>query len=85
MKNFVNEQITYFIRGAFAGCFAGGIFMFGTAPLSTSIILEYPLKLFGTIIIAFASGISTVLAADVYRHKIKPLVDKILKQKNKKP
>jgi len=83
MKNFVNERLALFIRATFAGGFAGGIFMFGTASIGTTIILAFALKLFGTIVIAFTSGISTVAAADLYVHKLKPALFKLFKIKEK--
>tara|TARA_R110000868_G_scaffold29391_1_gene109251 strand:+ start:439 stop:696 length:258 start_codon:yes stop_codon:yes gene_type:complete len=78
MDNLFQEKIKLFIGGSSVGCFAGIRLLFGSNHIGGDLVLEYFAKFVGTIILAFMSGLVTVVAHDLYKHKIK---DKLFKKK----
>lgn len=78
-KFFVHERGKAFIRGFFVGGYSGFVFLFDVALDWNHIAWLWAIKFIGIGILAFTSGLMTLLANDVYKHKIK---DKIFKPKN---
>lgn len=72
MQELFKEKLKWFIVGGAVGGIAGFHFLFDGAPISPGdLALEYTAKFFGTIILTFVSGLTTVIAHDFYKEKLK--------------
>lgn len=65
------EKINLFLGGATVGGAAGVRLLFAGPHIGGDLVLGYTIKFFGTIVLAFVSGIFTLVAHDLYKHKIK--------------
>lgn len=83
MEKLFHEKIRLFLGGGIAGGLAGGHFLFGGSPTGGDLVFGYTMKFFGTIILAFVSGLFTVMAHDFYKHKIKHRLFKKKKEETK--
>lgn len=83
MEKIFHEKIRLFLGGSVIGGIAGGRILFGGHATWGDLVLEYTMKFFGTIILAFASGLVTVVAHDFYKHKVKHRLFKKKKEETK--
>lgn len=71
MDKYLNEKIKEFWGGFMVGGIAGVKFLFTGGHSWEDLALEYAIKFFAAIMFAFISGIFTVFAVDLYKHKLK--------------
>lgn len=64
MWHFFKEKAKFFIGGAIAGVYPAIHLLFN----NPNIYLNFVLRCFGAVVIAFLSGLVTVFAHDVYKH-----------------
>lgn len=81
MREIIKEKLKWFIGGSFVGGYAGFTFLFNGNTHGIDLALGYTFKFFGTIILAFVSGVATVAAHDFYKIKMKNF---LYKKKRKK-
>ena len=85
MEHFFKEKVKLFL-GGFFGWFSASLYSLFSVTrgwAGSSLIFEYGIKFFGTIIIGFSGGLVTVMAKDLYDIKIKHHYHKLLKKKDK--
>lgn len=83
MDELFREKLKFFIGGALAFGVPSGIALYSfpfLAGNTIQVVLEFTARFFGTIIIAFSTGLMTVIAHDFYKEKLK---DKLFKSKKK--
>jgi len=71
-KFFVAEKIKIFFRGFVPGAIAGFTFLFGSSFAKGNVVFIFFAKLFATSVLAFASGLATVIAHDAWKYWLKP-------------
>lgn len=71
MEKLFHEKIRLFIGGSVIGGISGFRLFIDGIPVGSDLVWAYTTKFFGTIILAFVSGLFTVVAHDFYKHKIK--------------
>lgn len=78
MKNFFHhlfhEKLKIFIRGLSVGGFAGYTFLFTDILTWNTLAWQAPLKIFLTMVLAFASGLATVMATDFWNGWLKKII-----------
>lgn len=82
MEKLFQEKIRLFIGGSAIGGIAGFRLFIDGIPVGGNLVWAYTIKFFGTIILAFVSGLFTVVAHDFYKHKIKDRLFKNKKESN---